>query len=475
MKHHHKKHHHEKHHDKKHHDKKHHHKKRDDCRCNRNEIERQVNAPDNGTNQSETSLAHFSDFILYGFNDLGAASTSGFAFSSNLGETWTDGGGIPLNVGGFNDGDPVIAVDNNGIFYYGQIGREIVGGTLQGVVSVSTGVTNPNGTITMGLPQVVGRGQNPNANAGSQDKEWITVGPDADSPGNEALYITWTDFTVNPTNIRFSKYTTGVNLTPIITDQVIASGGANFITGSFVVVDDQGVIYVFYEEISAFAVLGQPNRTIRMVRSTDGGNTFPINVPISTTFSAAADAISNCGGTNRPAIRIDNARQIRMNEFSHAAIGPDGTLYVVWNAGRVVGSTTFIDTFLAYSQDGGISWNQINVSNNIAYSFFPSVAANCKGAHIQYNRFNDPNGVGNIGNGQFGIFKKNFSLRDGLSDETMVSTEFSPVPTTPSCYMGDYNQIIAGPGSCLLHSWGGSSNIVNGQPNPDVFFGLTSS
>ena len=27
----------------------------------------------------------------------------------------------------------------------------------------------------------------------------------------------------------------------------------------------------------------------------------------------------------------------------------------------------------------------------------------------------------------------------------------------------------------LLHSWGGSSNIVNGQPNPNVFFGLTSS
>ncbi|UNK35294.1 glycoside hydrolase [Bacillus sp. N5-665] len=491
-------------------DKKDDHKKHDDSCCKHKEVERQVNNPTNDIinfpriTQSETSLAHFNDFILYGFNDTnnttpppevpGTHSFSGFAFSNDLGDTWTDGGPVPVNPGGFNDGDPVIAKDRNGVFYYGQVGREVVAGTLQGVISVSTGTVNPNGTITMNLPQVVGRGQNPNPNTATQDKEWIAVGPDADNPGNEALYITWTDFTVDPRSIRFSKYTTGVNLNPIITDQVIVPPSANnFISGSFVVVDNRGVIYVFYEEISdpnpadmipPRNYLNDSNRTIRMLKSTDGGNTFPINVPVSIPFFAAANEISNCAGNIRPTIRIDTTRLIRTNEFPHAAIGPDGTLYVVWNAGRVIGNTRFIDIFLAYSTDEGNTWNEVNISThqNLAFSFFPSVAANCEGAHIQYNRFNDRRGrVGGVGDGTFAIFMKSFSPFDGLSKERMVSTEFSPVPITianpdpipAGCYMGDYNQIIAGPGSCLLHSWGDNRNVLNGQINPDVFFRLT--
>lgn len=221
-----------------------------------------------------------------------------------------------------------------------------------------------------------------------------------------------------------------------------------------------------------------------MLKSTDGGNTFPINVLVSTPFFAAANEISNCNGDDRPTIRVENTRLIRTNEFPQAAIGPDGTLYVVWNAGRVIGNTRFIDVLLAYSTDEGNTWNEVNISTHksLTFSFFPSVAANCQGAHIQYNRFNDRRGrVTGVGDGTFAIFMKSFSLFDGLSEERMVSTEFSPVPITianpdpiPSgCYMGDYNQIIAGPGSCLLHSWGDNRNVLNGQINPDVFFKLT--
>jgi hypothetical protein len=466
-------------------------KKNVDPCCKHKEIERQVNNPAFDVanfpriTQSETSLglARFEDFILYGFNDSNeAGNLSGFAFSSNLGNSWTDGGAIPANPTGFNGGDPVIAADRNGVFYYGQIGLEVVAGNPEGVISVSTGTINPNRTITMNLPQVVGRGQIPEPDIGSQDKEWITVGPDADNPGNEALYITWTDFTAPGagTNIRFSKFTTGVTLTPIIQSQDIVLGGNNLVSGSFVVVDNRGIIYVFYEQVASggFNVLGQPNRSIRMAKSIDGGNTFPINLPVSLPFAAAATTTVPC---NRPSIGVDNSRQIRMNEFPHAALGPDGTIYVVWNAGVVVGNTTFIDTFLAYSQDEGNSWNQLRITNNPAFSFFPSVAVNCKGAHIQYNRFNDPNGSGGVGDGTFGVFMKTFSLSAGLSGERMVSNRFSPLPITnpnqdpalANCYMGDYNQIIAGPGSCLLHAYGDNRNTLNGLNNPDVFFKLT--
>ncbi|MGE1198565.1 sialidase family protein [Priestia megaterium] len=454
-------------------------KKPNNCHCNRPEIERQVNTPDTGTVQSETSLAYFKNLILYGFNDLNGNpnNSSGFAFSNNLGETWIDGGLIPLRAGGRNLGDPVIAVDRNGIFYYGQIGGEVRDGRLEGIISVSTGTFNAAGTITMGLPQLVGRGQNPAiSNPGDQDKEWIAVGPDKNNPGNEALYVVWRDDTSN-TSIRFSKYSTGQNLTELIGSNTIVAGGADGNSGAFVVIDDSGNIYVFYEtfpnNLTQFNQLGVSNRSIRMAKSTDGGNNF-IDVPVSLPFAAAATTVTPC---NRPSIGVDNARQIRMNEFPHASIGPDGTLYVVWNAGTVVGTTTFINVFLAYSQDGGNSWNQVNITNNVSFPFFPSVTANCKGAHIQYNRFNDPNNVGNTGNGTFGIFMKTFSLNTGLSPERVISNPSSQVPITNTfgCYMGDYNQIISGPGSCLLHSWGDNRNIVSGQPNPDVFFALTSS
>ncbi|MGR5990211.1 hypothetical protein ACT7C6_10150 [Bacillus paranthracis] len=175
------------------------HKKKNNC-CTEQKVERQVNNPTNDVinfpriTQSETSLAYFNKSILFGYNNFnngrpedrfkpGTYSLSAFSFSNDLGNTWIDGGTIPLNGTGFNDGDPVVAVDRNGIFYYGQIGREEVEGTLQGVISVSTGIPNPTGTITMHPPQVVGRGQNPSPEPGSQDKEWIAVGGDANNLG----------------------------------------------------------------------------------------------------------------------------------------------------------------------------------------------------------------------------------------------------------------------------------------------------
>lgn len=466
------------------------HTKHDDCGCNHKEVERQVNNPGNDIvrfpriTQSETSLARFKNFILYGFNDSNDASFSGFAFSNNLGESWTDGGSLPINPGGVNGGDPSIAVDRNGVFYYSQNGTENINGNLEDVISVSTGTINPDGTITMNPPQIVGRGQNP----GFQDKAWITVGPDANNPGNEALYIAWTDFSQpnSGSKIRFSKFSTGITLTPIIQSKTIVSG-TNETFGAFPVVDSRGNIFVFYESRlpGSFTQLGVPNRSIRMAKSTNGGTTFSINVQVSNgLFEAAATNVVSCGpNNNRPVILVDQQRVIRMFEIPQAAIGADGTIYVVWNAGTVVGIRTFIDVYLAYSRDEGNSWNQVKVTNNLSHSYFPSIAVNSKGAHVQYNHFNDPEGIGGIGDGTFGIFTKTFSLANDLTAERMVSNRFSPVPINnpnfdpgiANCYMAEYNQVITGPGSCLLHSWGDNRNILNGQHNPDVFFKLTAS
>lgn len=434
--------------------------------------------------QSETTLANYKDFILYGFNDFNDPDNlSGFAYSSDLGKTWHDGGALPQNPGGVNEGDPVTAADRHGVFYYGQLSTEIIDGEPESVISVSTGKFKGK-KIKMNPPQIVGRGQDRTSD-GIQDKPWIAVGPDANNHGHEALYIAWTDFTApSGTNIRFSKYTTGVRIDPIIQNLDIVVGDTKGVVGTFVVVDKRGAIYVFYEEIDlengGEDALDVPNRVIRMTKSTDGGKTFPINVPVSTAFSGAANQVGPC---QRPSISTELARQIRMNEFPHAAIGPDGTLYAVWNAGRFDGIRTFIDVFLAYSIDKGLNWQEVRITNTLSFPFFPSVAANDKGAHIQYNRFNDPHKIGYTGDGTFGIFMKTFSLKSGLNHEKKISNPHSRVPIThpnvdnhvADCYMGDYNQVIAGPDGYLLHAWGDNRNILRGQLNPDVFFKRTKS
>ncbi|MDW8801307.1 hypothetical protein P8V03_09085 [Clostridium sp. A1-XYC3] len=446
--------------------------------------ERQVNASSIDANeypnitQSETSLAYFGEFILFGFNDSNDAPTgfSGYGFSSDSGVTWCDCGSVP--IGGDiidNGGDPVIAIDNQGIFYYGHLGTLSSG---ESVIIVNTAqVNNTNRTLQFNNPIVVGRGQSlPNR---LQDKEWITVGIDKNQTDSQALYITWSDFlqqgSQELTTIRFSKFTTGATPTEIIGSKTIAHTTLNplttYVSGSFPVIDHSGNIYVFYEQIDLNSLDG----FIYMVKSTDGGVNFSSPMLVSGPFVQAGNAVA-CN-TLVIAVPPDFNRSIRINEFPHAAVAPDGTLYAVWNAS--VSLEEFqSNIFLAYSTNGGNSWTTTPVTNSISTEFFPSVAFNCGRAHIHYNRFNDPNNVGDTGNDTFALFKKSFSITEGLSAESQVSTVFSPVPITnpnfdtavSGCYMGDYNQIIAGPRNTLYHGWSDNRFVLNGNQNPDVFF-----
>jgi hypothetical protein len=428
--------------------------------------ERQVNNPKQDKRegkhitQSETSMARHGSNILFGFNDSNcsrADNYSGFAFSSDGGATWCDGGSMPRPKGGGNFGDPVIAVDSNGVFYYAHLGTLHTG---ESVIQVSTAKRKrKKRKIKINPPIPIGFGV---TDSGIQDKEWITVGKDLLNPVKEALYITWTDFELSGQSINFAKYITGKKPAPLISSKPIVIGE---VQGSFPVVDSIGVIYVFYEDFSS-------GKSIRVVKSTDGGITFSPPIIVSS-VTTAGNAIM-CGGND--VIQVSSTKSIRTNEFPHAAIGPDNTLYVVWNDSINL-ATTGIDIYLAYSQDGGLTWTKVQVTNTPTHEFMPSVTANTIGAHIQYSRFNDPANVSGVGNGTFALFQKSFSIGGGLSSETMVSSVFSPVPDTvpnfdpaiANCYMGDYNQIITGRGLSLLHAWSDNRNRRNGN-NPDVFF-----
>lgn len=438
-----------------------------------NDPQQDVGAPDNNITQSETSLASKGSFILFGFNDSNCFTRNNFngvAFSSDGGTTWSDCGSTPLNPGWFNGGDPVIAVDRKGIFYYAQLSMTETG---QSVISISTATVNPNNRlITINLPFVAGVGSSP---PNFQDKEWIAVGKDKTRRlalwhFEESLHVAWTEFMplgqgLQNLGLRYAKWSTGVTPQLLIPSKAIVNSVAQ---GAFPVVDRRGNLYVFYED---FAAPPPINRSIRLVRSFDGGQTFSPPIIVSTVIPAR-NALA-CGG--RDVIQVTPQKIIRMNDFPHAAVGPDDTLYVVWNDGRnIVPGGTGIDIFLAYSRDCGDTWTVVQVTNTVTYEFFPSVIADEKGAHVQYSRFN---GVEGVGNGTFALFQRTFTIQGGVGPESMVSTVFSMVPDTnpnfddqaANCYMGDYNQIVRGPGLTLLHAWGDNRNNPNGN-NPDVFF-----
>ncbi len=242
--------------------------------------ERQVNDPAHDPplfphiTQSETSIARHGTYILFGFNDSNGINTvtpslsniSGFAFSSDSGVTWSDCGDLPKGTFRELGGDPVIAADSNGIFYYGSLATDNTGTS---VISVSTGVVK------------------------------------------------------------------------------------------FPVIDGEGNIYVFYE-FFAPNIPNLSNPSTRLVKSTDGGITFNTGNSIIVAYpvTAAATSTEDCNGSTSilveempqlPPLPILR-RSIRTNEFPHAAVAPDGTLYVVWNDGKNL-ATTGIDIYLAYSTE----------------------------------------------------------------------------------------------------------------------------
>jgi hypothetical protein len=63
--------------------------------------------------------------------------------------------------------------------------------------------------------------------------------------------------------------------------------GTNEVFGAFPVVDTAGTIYIFYESRlpGTLTQLDAPNRSIRIAKPTDGGNTFPITPRLISTNS----------------------------------------------------------------------------------------------------------------------------------------------------------------------------------------------
>ncbi len=117
---------------------------------------------------------------------------SGYSSSTDGGKTWVSSAMPPLPGSIFTFGDPAIATDRNGNFYFAGLGADSAGRfTIQ--VNRST-----NGGRTFGAAVLVQQDD-------GGDKEWIAVGKDPAVPSRDNVYVTWTSFQASGAQLRLGR------------------------------------------------------------------------------------------------------------------------------------------------------------------------------------------------------------------------------------------------------------------------------
>jgi hypothetical protein len=356
----------------------------------------------------ETSIAvnpTNSSNIVAGANDyrLGIGQ-SGFYASQDGGKTWYDGiipipswpdGDVP--AGG---GDPVVLFDTNGVAYYVGLAFDRATDRSALVVSRSTngGQTWSRPSYATGDGVVVANTQKVNPVA-FHDKEWAAFDLTTGIHRNR-LYVTWTRFEDAPLPVASpiyeahsddggAKWSTPKEISgsSILCDYLQGESAVRCGDNqpSWPVVGPDGTVYVFFRNVDTPE--GEPNQFL-MVKSTDGGATFGSPIKVADDFDInypiARTSPNNCvvrgqGGGRR----VLSNSCFRVNSYGGPAVGPDGTLYLVWSDNRN-GDSVHSDTdiFLAKSTNRGNTWsgairvNQDPVGNGKDQWFpWPAVAA----------------------------------------------------------------------------------------------------
>jgi hypothetical protein len=429
------------------------------------------------TTQSETTIAVHGNRVAVGYNDsqqtllflTAASSITGYSFSTDGGRTFRDGGALPNAPGQVNLGDPWMASDRAGRFYYATL-------AFDQFINLGVSVArSDNGGRTWRDPiQLI---QSANYGIYEGDKEAMTAGRDPTVASRDNLYVAWNDFFCDPTfvdcftGLPVARSTDhGASWQLAYADQAPLFGeGCSFqqYIGAQPFVDSRdGTVYVTAERIAVDDpdCVGAPEvRTEVIFKSTDGGQTFGPRVTIATATAAArgADGITDV-------LFLDPGRAIRTIEFPVIArVG--GTLYVAWNDGAQGPS----HIRLASSTDGGATWSASWATSGTANELQPALSADAEGLHLLYYRVGSNNRI-------------NVLLQDRSGATTRVrrvnTVSFPGVPNAPQFdpiiaffYMGDYIANVSS-GGHRYFAWGDNRDIVRnalwpqGRNDPDVFF-----
>ena len=414
------------------------------------------------TTQSETAIGVSGTHVVVGYNDsqkgllalTSGADLSGYAHSSNGGGSYVDGGTIPNAPGFVNVGDPWIATDRTGAFYYSTLMLSISG--LHIGVAKST-----DGGTTFGAPVQA----SPNAEFYEGDKPATTTGRDPSVASRDNVYTAWDDFGFDPTTFALqtglpvARSTDGGHTFSVSYADRITSGScafAQYIGAQPLVNAINGALRVFAERIDVDCS-GNATFSEWVFTSRDGGVTFGAGVKI-----AGVSPVSASG-----ALLIEPGKAFRTIEFP--AVGShNGVLYVVWNDG---GRGTS-DIRLARSSNGGATWSTSFVTAGADEDLQPALTTDASGIHIAFYRLGGTHFTVNALDSADGATFALSQVSDTSFPGVFNFPQFDPI--IAQAYMGDYIA-VASDGTRRYFAWGDNRDVITtplwpqGRNDPDIY------
>jgi hypothetical protein len=435
------------------------------------------------TTQSETAIAVSGSNVVVGYNDSQQAllfltaggNLSGVAYSSDGGQTFTDGGTLPAVPGNVNLGDPWLASDGGGTFYYSTLTIDFnVFDLLVGVSRSTDG--GKTWTPATPIPPPAG------ALFYFADKDALTTGP-----GNGNLYDTWDDFTFDPITFQ------GFSGLPVAHS---TDGGQTWTTSYASKVQLFGNGCSFNQYIGA-QPLAVSSSTIfeaaELISVNDPNCTF--NVPA--TFSEAV-FVSNDGGSTWSGGAASGARTA--GTVIPVTSSTQGTGFFILGHSKLMRNLEF-PTLAAFKNSVYLAWNdggdgsghshirlaQLDMSGQLIGTTFvtsgtndeiqPTLTADSS-LHVAYYQIS----TAADGTGQLDVFVSNSPNASTWRTRRVTSQSFPGVFTVPQFdpiivwgYMGDYIA-SATDGQHQYMAWGDNRDTVtnflwpSGRNDPDVFF-----
>jgi hypothetical protein len=477
--------------------------------------------------QSETSLATFGDTAVAGFNNsadqpavLTAQNTvafvhrflSGVGVSQDGGRTWTESSLPPTPGSPFTFGDPAVTVDRAGNFYYSSLGATSAGQSLLFVGKSGDGgrTFGPGSTVALD-PGV--------------DKEWIAAGPDPLAPSRDNVYVTWTSFKANSSQLMLGRSTDGGQTWTVSTLFAPVDDGVEsaFIQFSNPVVDRlTGRLYVpFLHGGDADADF------IKVLISDDGGLTFHFSnfdvpgVADPTAFpNVTPGTLADCGvsggfrtvlhtgpdlGGGRLGLPVFRNATRLITQPGTVVVG--GRVFIVLNSSTspTFGDPNSMSTIrLLFSPNGGATWEGpftvARATTGQPQHVHPSVTVDPLGSVVTVGYYTQ------LATGQIRFQATTDLLAQGLAgasltelDTAPLSPAFdlipsnNPLPSPPfaahtttnydrtirPCYdLGEYTAAARTAAGHALFSWGDNRNSWTSPPTspaagthsqPDVF------